>query len=131
MIDLAAVLDELAARLGEIAELRVYGYLADSVAPPAAVVAVDEIRYDATMGRGADGGTFLVHVLVGRSSDRAATSALSPYVAGDGPQSIKAALEVAVDGPEISARVESATVATITVGAIDYLAATFTVDVIA
>jgi hypothetical protein len=131
MIDLAATLEELEARLKTIAGLRVYGYLADSVAPPAAVVAVDEIFYDATMGRGADTARFLVHVLVGRSSDRAATAALSPYAAGDGPQSIKAALEVAADGPEISVRVESATVATITVGAIDYLAATFTADVIA
>jgi hypothetical protein len=130
MMDLAAVLADLEARLEQISGLRVYGYMAESVAVPAAVVTVEEILYDVTMGRGVDGGRFSVHMLVGRSSERAAAVALSPYVAGDGPRSIKAALEVGT-GPAGDLRVEGATVSVMSVGGVDYLAATFMVDVIA
>lgn len=133
-ISAAAVQDGLGARLGTIAGLRVSDYLADSIAPPAAVVAVEELIYDVTMGRGTDSGRFLVHVLVGRANDRAARDALDPYLNGSGAKSVKAAVEGGggdLGGAADSVRVESATVSVMTVGAVDYLAATFTVDVIA
>jgi hypothetical protein len=128
-----AVMDGLGARLATIAGLRVFDYLADAIAPPAAVVAVEEIFYDQTMMRGSDSGRFLIHVMVGRASERAARDALDPYLAGFGERSVKRAVE---DGGTLigawdSVRVESATVSVMTVGAVDYLTATYVVDVIA
>lgn len=128
-----AVLDGLGAAVGELDGLRVYGYLADQVAPPAAVCTVEAIEYDATMSRGADRGTFLVHVLVGRADARSARNALDPYLAGAGSSSVKEAVEAdpTLGGAVSSTRVLGATVVVMSVGGIDYLAATFAVDVIA
>lgn len=129
----AAVLDGLGARLATISGLRVKDYLADAVAPPTAVVAIEAIAYDATMARGLDGGTFLVHVLVAKASDRAARDNLDGYLASSGAKSVKAAIEAdpTLGAAAQSTRVQSAAVSVMTVAAIDYLAATFTVDVIA
>lgn len=92
--DLDAVMEGIGVRLETIAGLRVFDYPADTVAPPAAVVGLPTvIPYDNTKGRGSDRATIPVFVVVGPSDSRVARSALSPYVAGAGAQSIKAAIE--------------------------------------
>lgn len=115
-------------RLQTISGLRVFDFPPDSLQPPAAVVAWPTVRYDSVMARGADDATFEVHVLVGKASDRSAQQQLSLYVDGAGSKSIKTAIEGGTVGD--SCRVSGATVSVMTVGGNEYLAATFSVDVI-
>jgi hypothetical protein len=133
-IDVAAVMDGMGGALAEIAGLRVYDYPADQVAVPAAIVALPEsLEYDSTMARGADRGTFQVFVVVGKVSARGSRDVLAPYLSGTGTKSLKAALESdrTLGGAASSIRVTTASVEVITVGAVDYLGALFSVDVIA
>lgn len=124
-------MDELAAALGTIDGLRAYGYYADNVTPPSAVVDwPDEIDYDSTMQRGSDRVTLPVGVLVGRLDARSSRDRLSKYVAGDGPDSVKAAIEAHVTDAWYSARVMKATFGTTTVGGTDYLSAAFDIELL-
>lgn len=124
------VMDELGAALEEIPNLRVFPFPADSVSPPAAVVGYpEEITFDVTMGRGVDQLTFPVFVLCGRLSDRSAREALGPFLDGSGAQSVKEALKNGTYVEASSVRAASATVQVISMNAVDYLAAVFSVDV--
>lgn len=122
---------DLGAALGAIDGLRVFDYWADRVTPPAAVVEWPEaITYDATMGRGGDRLTLPVLVMVGKADMRNAWQQLAAYAAGSGASSVKAAIErhppIAYD----SARVTRVEFGVTVVASVDYLAATFTVDLI-
>lgn len=131
-LDLNAVMDALGARLVGITGLRVYDYTSDSAAPPAAIVSLPKlIQYDAVMGRGADRIVIPVTVLVGRVSDRAARDALGQYIAGSGAQSVKQAIEgdPTLGGIAQTTRVTEATVDVVTIQAVDYLGASFDVEV--
>ena len=131
---MGAVMDGLGVRLATITGLRVYDYQADNVSPPAAVVALPQsLDYDHTMARGTDRATFPVHVLVGKVSDRASRDALAAYLAASGAKSIKAAIEAdkTLAGAAATTRVMSAAVSVMTVAAVEHLAATFQIDVIA
>lgn len=132
-LDLNAVMDGLGFRLKLIPGLRVFDFVPDGFSPPAAVVALPEtIEYDTSFARGADRCTFPVHVLVGKAHDRSARDALAAYMRGDGASSVKAVLEsdVSLGGVAQSLRVTGASVSVMTVGAMDFLAATFDVDVV-
>lgn len=132
--DVWAVMGALEAALGTITGLRAYGWPADSVNVPAAVVALPEpVEFDLTAGRGSDRLTFSVYVMAGRASDRASAQTVAGYMDGAGASSVKAALEAdpTLDGTAESVRVIRAEPDAITVGAVDYLSATFTVEVIA
>lgn len=131
-MDLAAVMDALAARLGTIAGLRVHAYPPTSLTPPAAVVSYpDTYDYDETYGRGSDRMTLPVVVVVGKVSDRSARDQLGAYLNGSGDRSVKAVLEsesvtyAAFD----SVTVKSAEIDVVTIGGTDYLAATLNLDV--
>jgi len=129
-MNLADVMDELAAQLDTIDGLRVYSWPADAVQVPAAVVAYpDAYTFDLTYGRGVDQLAVPVYVLVGRISERTARDHLGAYCDGSGAASVKAVLEAGAYTAMSSVRVASATFEAITVNAIEYLAATFTVDV--
>ena len=133
-LDVNLVMDALGAALGDIDGIRVYDYQADSIAAPAVVVALPEaVMYDSTYARGCDSAMFAVHVLVGRSSDRASRDALGAYLTGTGPSSVKQALEVdpSLGGVAKSLRVQRATVSTMDVSTVNYLAASFDVEVYA
>lgn len=132
-IDLNATMDALGVRLATITGLRVFDYPPDSISPPAAVVAYPELEYDQTYQAGADRATFPVHVLTGKDSDRASRDKLGAYVARSGGSSIKTTLEAdpTLAGAVDSLRVRRATFSTMTVGSVDYLAATFDVEVYA
>jgi hypothetical protein len=131
-MNLGDVMDDLAAALGTIDGLRVFPYWADRISPPAAVVAwPDPLTYDAAMARGADRAEIPVIVLAGRVDARSARDVLGRYCDGAGAHSVKAA----VDGYDTATAYDSARVmrvefGTIIVSAIDYLAATFYIDVI-
>lgn len=130
-MDLGDVMDQVADRLDSITGLRVYPYPPDTVAPPAAIVTYPEsIDYDATYARGMDRIPDLrVIVLVGRVSDRASRDAISVYADGSGTQSVKAVVEAGTYTAFDSVRVTGAEFDVISMAGVEYLAATFHLDI--
>lgn len=126
-------MDAIGVRLATIPGLRVYDYASDGASPPAAIVGLPEvIEYDTVMGRGADRVVIPVLVLVGKVSERAARDRIAPYVSGAGAQSIKAAVESGnsdLAGSAHTVRVTTARIDFITISAIEYLGASFDVEV--
>lgn len=123
-------MDAIGTRLATITGLRVADYPSDSANPPQAIVSLPEtVEYDAVMGRGADRVVIPVTVLVGRVSDRAARDLIAQYVSGTGPMSVKAAIDGDLAGSAQTVRVSGATLNVVTIGAVDYLGASFDVEV--
>ena len=83
----------LGVKLDTITGLRVFDYVPDSLAPPAAVVEPIEVDYDQAMNLGCEFYRAFILVIVGRMSDRSSQDRLDAYVAESGASSIKAALE--------------------------------------
>lgn len=131
-MNLSDVMDELGAALGRIQGLRVFPYTEQDVSPPAAIVFWPEtITFDRAYQCGADGLTLPIGVLVGEVSARSARDLLLQYVAGSGPASVKEAIEGYETDVYSYARVQSAAPGTYTTAAgVDYLGATFMVDII-
>lgn len=130
-MNLATVMDELAAALDTLDDLRVYPYWVRRVNPPVAVVGwPDPLDYDATYGGGRDRTTMPVTVLVGRVDARSARDRLARYVDRDDPYSVKTAVDGHVTAVWDSARVQSVRFTVVTVADVDYLAGEFAVDVI-
>jgi hypothetical protein len=127
-MQIVTVMDQIGDRLRTISGLRVFDFPPDSIQPPAAVVSWPTISYDSVMARGADDATFPVHVLVGRVVDRSAQQQLALYLDGTGSKSIKTVIEAGTVGDSV--RVSSGSVSVMTVGGVEYLTATFQVDVI-
>jgi hypothetical protein len=128
-MDLDAVMQEVADRLDTITGLRVDGYPAGSVTPPAAVLSYPEVTYDETMRRGMDRYVLPVWVLVGKVSDRAARATIAPYLDGGGPKSVKTVLEADPYDSLDSVRVQRADPDVVSVGGVEYLAYQFTLDI--
>lgn len=130
-MNIATVMDELGTALQTIAGLRVHPYTASKINPPAGIVSWPEpLNYDATMARGADRITLPVWVVVGKVDARTSRDLLAVYLDGSDSKSVKAALEGATYTAFDSARVTQATVESVTIAGIDYLAANFQVDII-
>lgn len=133
-MNLGNVMDDLGMGLGLIDGLRVHPYWATQISPPAAIIGwPDPLSFDSTMGRGGDRIDLPIYVLVGKIDARSSRDQLSRYLAGSGGDSIKAALERESGWSHHSfhsCRVKSAQVEVMTVAAVDYLAATFRVDII-
>lgn len=130
-MNLDAVMAEVAARLDTIPALRVFDHPVDTVNPPTAIVSLPLITFDETYGRGSDRYALPVILAIGKVVDRAARANLAPFVAGAGASSVKAVLEaddnyVAFD----SLRVVSAEFDVITWSAVEYLTATFLLDIL-
>ena len=133
-LDLNATMDAIGVRLSTIAGLRVADYAAQSINVPQAIVSLPTgpVEYDAVMGRGADRAVIPVRVLVGAVSDRASRDAVAAYVSGTGTLSVKTAIEgtdPTLGGVVQTVRVMTATIDIVTVGAVDYLGASFEVEV--
>lgn len=127
-LDMSAVMDGLAELISDegIVE-NIYPWPADTVAVPCALVGYPtDIEFDLTMGRGSDRAVFPVFFMVGKTSDKSSRNALSLILAD--ATSIKDAL----DGTHSfgAVRVTDCKVNEVTVGAIAYLAAVFTTEVI-
>lgn len=128
---LGFVMDELGTALKEIPDLRVHPYWIGSITPPSAVVGFpDPLTYDLTMARGMDRQTFPIFVCVGKVDTRTSRDAISKYCDGAGDYSVKQVIENHECDEYDSARVDRAQIGVITIGAIDYLSATFYVDII-
>lgn len=133
-MDIPAIVLALAAAVAEIDELNVYDYAAGSVAVPAAIIPLPiEVTYDRAKAGGFHYADARVHVLVGNVSDRDARDRLGAYLSTEGDSSIKAAIELepTLDGTVDDVQVTGVEVAVITVGAVDYLAGSFAVHLIA
>lgn len=129
-MNIAAVMEDLAAALATIEGLRVFPFWAERIEPPAAVVAwPDPYDFDTTMGRGSDTATFPVVVLVGKVDARSAALELGAYCDGSGDRSLKEVVEAAEAESYDVATVESVEFAVISVGGVEYLAATFSITV--
>ena len=130
-MDLAAVADELAARLGTITGLRVSAFPPPTVVPPAAIVSYPErVDFDATYGRGLDRAErWPIVLVVGKASDRTARDRIYAYAEGSGAASVKAVLESGTYTTFESIRVASVEFDVVTIAGIDYIAAMFAVDI--
>lgn len=128
-LDLNATMDAIGARLLTISGLRVFDYTADSINPPAAVVTLPTVQYDVTKSRGTDRAVFDVHVLVSKVSDRASRDKLATYIVGTGSSSVKAAIDGTLGGVVQYARVMGCSMSMMSVAGVDYLAATFQIEV--
>lgn len=129
--DVSAVMLALGDAL-RAADFRAYDYPPDQLAVPAVVIAFPEtVEYDSTMGRGSDRLVVPVHALVGRMSDRTARERLGAYLSG-GPGGVKAAIEAdpTLGNNASTTRVMSAEVSVMTVAAVDYLAASFQIELL-
>jgi hypothetical protein len=82
-----------------------------------------------TYGRGSDRMRLQVEVLVGKVSDRAARKVLAAYCDGTGSSSIKAVIEAGTYTAFSAVRVEECTFGVVSVAAVDYLGAVFTLDI--
>lgn len=130
-MDLGAVMDEVGDQLDTIDGLRVYRYPPDSVSVPAAVVTYPEnISYLETMRRGMDRYPDLsVVVMVGKVSDRTSRDRIAAYADGAGDRSIKAVVEAHTYEACDTATVTGAEFDIVSMAGVEYLAATFTIDI--
>lgn len=129
-MNIGNVMQALADRIDTIAGLRVYAYPPNAVQAPAAVVTYPEsYTYDDTYGRGMDSMTLPVVVLVGKVSDRASRDKLAKWVSPSTATSIKTVLESGTYTAFDTVRVASVTFDIIAIAAVEYLAATLTLDI--
>lgn len=131
-MDLALVMDELGEALATIEGLRVFPYWAEKIVPPAVVIGwPDPLTYDEAMVRGADRVTDIpVIVLVGKVDARSARDQAAAYADGSGARSVKSVIEAHEPSAYDSARVVRCEFGVTAVAGVEYLAATFFVDLI-
>ena len=128
-MNIAAVMDQLAARLDTIDGLRVTAHWVGTPNPPHAVVSMPRGDFDATYGRGMDRWELPIILILGKVSEQAARNAASPFVSGSGDKSFKQVLEAGTYTEFDTLRVQDFEFDVITFGAVDYLTATFTLDI--
>jgi hypothetical protein len=130
-MNLGDVMDEIGTAVGSIDGMRVFPYSADRVTPPAALVVwPDEITYDTAMSRGGDRYTLPLWVVVGKADARTTRDRLSQYIDGAGDASVKSVVDGGTYTACDSIRVMSATVESVEIAGVNYLAANFQLDVI-
>jgi len=123
----------LATNLATISGLRTAAEIPDLPNPPIAVVSLDSVTYDQAYAKGMTTYTFTVTVIVGRSAEREAQRKLDGYIS-TGANSIKNAVESdkTLGGNAYDCRVVSMnSVGSVTISDTTYLAADFSVTVIA
>jgi hypothetical protein len=132
-MSITAIRTALATNLGTISGLRTAAEIPDLPNPPIAVVSLDSVTYDQAYAKGMTTYTFTVTVIVGRSAEREAQRKLDGYIS-TGANSIKNAVESdkTLGGNAYDCRVVSMnSVGSVTISDTTYLAADFTVTVIA
>jgi hypothetical protein len=132
-MSITAIRTALANNLGTISGLRTAAEIPDLPNPPIAVVSLDSVTYDQAYAKGMTTYTFTVTVIVGRSAEREAQRKLDGYIS-TGANSIKNAVESdkTLGGNAYDCRVVSMnSVGSVTISDTTYLAADFTVTVIA
>jgi hypothetical protein len=132
-MSITAIRTALARNLGTISGLRTAAEVPDLPNPPVAIVALNSVSYDRAFERGMTSYTFVVTVIVGRAAEREAQRRLDTYIS-TGSSSVKYAVESdkTLGGNAYDCRVVSMdSVGSLTISDTTYLAADFTVTVIA
>ena len=123
----------LATNLSTITGLRTAAEIPDLPNPPIAVVSLNSVTYDGAYAKGLTTYSFSVTVVVGRSAEREAQRKLDGYIS-TGTNSIKNAIESdkTLGGYAYDCRVVSMdSIGSLTISDTTYLAADFSVTVIA
>ena len=124
----------IATNLATITGLRTSDYVPDDPKPPVAVVMPPTIKFDLAFRRGLDEYEFIVTVIVGKQSERAAQKLLDSLCAPNGSGSVKTAIELdrTLAGECQDLRVtEMRRISSLIIDQTTYLAAEFTVQVYA
>jgi hypothetical protein len=132
-MSITAIRTALANNLGTIPGLRTAAEIPDLPNPPIAVVSLDSVTYDQAFAKGLTTYNFSITVIVGRSAEREAQRKLDGYIS-PGANSVKNAIESdkTLGGYAYDCRVVSMnSVGSVTISDTTYLAADFTVTVIA
>jgi hypothetical protein len=123
----------LATNLATIPGLRTAAEVPDLPNPPVAIVALNSVSYDRAFAQGMTSYTFVITAIVGRAAEREAQRKLDAYIS-PGANSVKNAIESdsTLGGYAYDCRVVSMdSVGSLTISDTTYLAADFTVTVIA
>lgn len=130
-MDLNAVADEITTVLDTIAGLRVTGQPPGSITPPAGFLDYPQsVDFDETYGRGMDRiRDWQVFVVVGPATERSARDRIYEYASATGAKSVKTVLEAAAYTSLNELRVASVEFGFISIGGIDYIGATFHLDI--
>ena len=123
----------LATNLATIPGLRTAAEVPDLPNPPIAIVALNNVSYDRAFAQGMTSYTFVITAIVGRAAEREAQRKLDAYIS-PGANSVKNAIESdsTLGGYAYDCRVVSMdSVGSLTIRDTTYLAADFTVTVIA
>jgi hypothetical protein len=132
-MSISQIRTRLATNLATISGLRTAAEIPDLPNPPVAVVSLNSVTYDGAYAKGLTTYNFSITVIVGRVAEREAQRKLDAYIS-TGASSIKSAVESdkTLGGYAYDCRVVSMdSVGSLTVSDTTYLAADFTVAVIA
>jgi hypothetical protein len=111
--------------------LRVYEFGVNTATAPAVLFDLPlDMEFDTTFARGADRFTLPIRVIVGKVDARASFDAILGYTSGSGDKSVKAAVESGTYTTLDSIRVTTADLGILTLAGVDYLGATFNLDII-
>jgi hypothetical protein len=88
-----AVADGIKAALATVSGLRTFAYQPEQLNPPTAYPELTQVQYHRTMALGLQQMDWLIHIVVGRYTDRTAFALLDSYLSATGAQSIRAAIE--------------------------------------
>lgn len=129
-MNITAIRDALGAALATIPGLNAFGHWPDRITPPAAVLNwPDPYTYNATFQRGAASADIDVVVLVGKPNARASQLELARYTDESDPRSVRAAIESHPATAWDVATVATWTAGTVQQNGVEFLAATFRVQI--
>lgn len=132
-MSISLIRQALATNLATITGLRTAAEVPDLPNPPIAIVALRSVTYDQAFNKGMTNYNFAVTVIVGRAAEREAQRRLDAYIS-TGASSVKSAVESdsTLGGYAYDCRVVSMdSVGSLSISDTTYLAADFTVSVIA
>jgi len=132
-MSISLIRQALATNLATISGLRTAAEVPDLPNPPIAIVALRSVTYDQAFNKGMVNYNFAVTVIVGRAAEREAQRRLDAYIS-TGASSVKSAVESdsTLGGNAYDCRVVSMdSVGSLNISDTTYLAADFTVTVIA
>ena len=132
-MSISLIRQALATNLATITGLRTAAEVPDLPNPPIAIVALRSVTYDGAFNNGMTTYNFAVTVIVGRAAERQAQRRLDAYIS-TGASSVKSAVESdkTLGGNAYDCRVVSMdSVGSLSISDTTYLAADFTVTVIA
>ncbi|MET8150249.1 hypothetical protein ACIBSW_13160 [Actinoplanes sp. NPDC049668] len=126
------VMDEVAQALEQITGLRVFAYPPETLVPPAGYVSYPQsVDFDEAYQRGEDRFTDLpIVLLASKVTTRAARDTVTQWASGDGPKSVKRALEAWTWTTCDDLTVTSCEFDVEKVGGVSYLAAMFKATVV-